>query len=45
MPALEPAEETVDAVEESRRRRPMGLGSERTMGLGPAIGGAEAARS
>src|SRR5713101_9740077 len=41
---FEPAEETVDAVEESRRR-PMGLGSKRAVGLRPAIGGAEAARS
>ena len=39
-----PAEETVDAVEESRRR-PVGLGSERAMGLRPATGWAEAARS
>src|ERR1700712_92612 len=37
------AKETIDAVEESRRR-PMGLGSERTVGLRSATGGAEAAR-
>src|ERR1700681_2598854 len=38
-----PAEETVDAVEESRRR-PLGLGSERAMGLGTATGWATTAR-
>src|SRR6202158_3486932 len=37
------AEETVDAVEESRRR-PVGFGSERAVGLRPATGRAEAAR-
>src|SRR4030088_3807559 len=42
--ALGPAKETVNAVEESRRR-PVGLGSERAVGLRPAIGGAKAARS
>ena len=39
-----PAEEIVDAVEESRRR-PVGLGSEGAVGLGPAVGRAEAAGS
>src|SRR5258708_22876713 len=38
------AEETVDAVEESRRRT-VGFGSEGAVGLRPAIGGAKAARS
>src|SRR5437016_2559324 len=39
-----PAEESVDGVEESGRW-PVGLGSERAVGLRPATGRAEAARS